>query len=206
MTQVDKKAYELGAYSNPARWVSYYHQLRLALSFSPRSILEIGVGDKVFGSYIRQNTGIAYTGADYDASVSPDVVADAAKLPFKDRQFDIVCAFEVLEHIPFDRFETVLIELARVSKGRLLISVPHFGPPVKFSLKLPFIPEVKLAWKIPWPVAHVFNGQHYWEIGKKGYSIGHVRNILRKRFDILQDFLPYENQYHHFFVLEAKKP
>ena len=156
----------------------------------------------VFGSYIKQNTGITYTGVDYDATLSPDVVADVLALPFGDGQFDVACAFEVLEHLPFDRFETALKELARVSAKSVIVSLPHFGPPIKFSLKIPFLPELKLAWKVPWPREHVWNGQHYWEIGKKGYSIGRIRDLLRKRFIIREDVVPFENQYHHFFVLE----
>lgn len=51
-------------------------------------------------------------------------VRSAGPLPFADGAFQVVCAFEVLEHIPDD--ETVLRELARVIKpgGALYFSVP----------------------------------------------------------------------------------
>jgi SAM-dependent methyltransferase len=51
-------------------------------------------------------------------------VRSAGPLPFCDGAFDVVCAFEVLEHIPDD--ETVLHELARVLRpgGALFFSVP----------------------------------------------------------------------------------
>lgn len=185
--------------------MSYFHQIRLALACSPRSILEIGVGDKVFGSYIKENTSITYVGADYDSTVSPDIVADVLALPFKDNEFDLVCLFEVLEHLPFEKFDQALKEIARVSNKHVLISLPHFGPSLKLSFKIPFIPEVRIAFKIPLPIKHEFNGQHYWEIGKKGYSIGRIRAVLKKHFILKSDFVPFENQYHHFFVLESKK-
>ena len=94
--------------------------------------------------------------------------------------------------------------MARVSKRHVVVSIPHFGPPVKFSLKLPFFAEIKLSWKIPYHIAHTFNGQHYWELGKKGYSLGVVRSKFEKHFKILKEFIPFESQYHHFFVLEKK--
>lgn len=49
---------------------------------------------------------------------------DARMLPFKD-EFDLICAFDVLEHIEED--ETVLKEMARSlrPKGGLLLSVPQ---------------------------------------------------------------------------------
>ena len=51
-------------------------------------------------------------------------VRAAGPLPFCDGAFDVVCAFEVLEHIPDD--ETVLRELSRVLRpgGALFFSVP----------------------------------------------------------------------------------
>jgi SAM-dependent methyltransferase len=51
-------------------------------------------------------------------------VRSAGPLPFSDGAFQVVCAFEVLEHIPDD--ETVLRELARVLRpgGALFFSVP----------------------------------------------------------------------------------
>jgi SAM-dependent methyltransferase len=51
-------------------------------------------------------------------------VRAAGPLPFCDGAFDVVCAFEVLEHIPDD--ETVLHELSRVLRpgGALFFSVP----------------------------------------------------------------------------------
>lgn len=49
--------------------------------------------------------------------------ADAHRLPFRDRQFDVVVAAEVLEHLP----DPVcgLAELLRVSRGHLVLSVPR---------------------------------------------------------------------------------
>jgi SAM-dependent methyltransferase len=51
----------------------------------------------------------------------------ATDLPFPSEQFDLVCAFDIVEHVDDDR--RVLAELARVLRpqGRLVVSVPLFA-------------------------------------------------------------------------------
>ena len=199
--QVTKGHYDFSAYSHLGRWASYFYQLREALSFEPASILEIGVGDKVFGDYVKRAGGIRYVSADIAEDLEPDVVASVTALPFKAGEFDVACAFEVLEHLPFESFDTALSELARVSKKAVVISLPHFGPSCELLLKVPLLKRIKLAFKLPIHPEHAWNGEHYFEIGKKGYEIGRIREALRKHFIIQDDFVPFENQYHHFFVL-----
>jgi ubiquinone/menaquinone biosynthesis C-methylase UbiE len=204
MKQVDKTAYQFFSYAHPGRFVSYYYQLAEVLALDPKRVLEIGVGDGVFRDYLKNNTVIDYTSVDVADDLRPDVVGDVTNLPFQDEAFDVVCAFEVLEHIPFEKFEEALRELSRVSKHAVVLSLPHFGPPVKFLLKLPFLPEMSFSFKIPFSREHIFNGQHYWEIGKRGYSTVKIENILKKYFTIEKEFVPFENQYHHFCILRKQ--
>jgi len=202
MKQVDKIHYDFEKYSHLGRFASYFYQLQSVLNLKPKSILEIGVGDKVFGDYIKNNTNIVYKSMDIAEDLSPDTVGNILAIPINDGEFDIVCAFEVLEHLPFNQFEKALEELARVSDKNVIISVPHFGPPLKFMFKIPFLPEFRFALKIPFYREHFFNGEHYWELGKKNYPVSKILKILEKRFKVLKHFVPFENQYHHFFVLK----
>lgn len=204
MVQVNKEVYRFEKYNDLARFASYFYQLKCILVGSPNSILEIGTGSKFIESYLKDLPDIVYTSCDFAEDLKPDVVADVRNLPFKDSEFDVVCAFEVLEHLPFIDFDKSLSELARVSKGRVVISLPHFGPPIKLLIKLPFIQEIKLSFKIPFMKKHVFNGEHYWEIGKMGYSVDTIKSKLSKYFTVEDDFVPFENQYHHFFILNKK--
>lgn len=204
MAQVNKEdGYKAGKYGNLERFTSYFYQVRELLDTAPKSILEVGVGDGVVSGYIKRNTGIEYKTADFAEDLHPDVVADIRKLPFADKSFDTVCAFEVLEHLPFEDFDKGLGELARVAKNYVVISLPHFAPPVKFLLKLPFLPEIRFAWKIPFRKTHMFNGQHYWEIGKRGYPVSRISDAISKYGVIENEFVPFENQYHHFFRIRV---
>lgn len=60
--------------------------------------------------------------------VKPEVLADAKKLPFKEKSFDIALLLQVLEHV--DDPAKVIKEAARVlkPKGVLIISIPFFYP------------------------------------------------------------------------------
>ena len=129
-------------------------------------------------------------------------MGSAVKMPFGDDSFDVVLCAEVLEHLPFEKFEESLRELKRVSKKNIILSLPHFGHSIKLSFKTPLIKERKLAARLAFPIKHEFNGEHYWEMGKRGYPPKKIRNIIRKYFKIRKEFIPFENQYHHFFVLE----
>jgi len=199
--QVDKSHYGFDAYGFEGRFVSYFWQLQATLDLQPSSVLEVGVGDRVFGNFIKDNTSIKYTSVDVAADLSPDFVADVRKLPFADNSFDVVCAFEVLEHLPFSEFNQALSELSRVARSHIVISLPHFGPMLSFSLKVPFLRELRTAFKIPFPREHHFNGQHHWEIGKRGFPLSRIRNSLAEHGKLVKDFVPFGSAYHHFFIL-----
>lgn len=201
--QVERGYYDFLKYNDPERWGSYWHQLEETLALKPASVLEVGAGSGIIGP-ILVCEGIRYQTLDIAADLKPDFVGSVDAMPVADASYDLVCAFEILEHLPFEKFEQSVREIHRVAKVSAVVSLPHFGPPIKFLIKIPFLPEIKFAWKVPYPRVHVFNGQHYWEIGKKGYPPSRVREVLEKYFTITKEFVPFQNQYHHFFVLKKK--
>lgn len=202
--QVDKTAYNFKKYCQIERFSSYWHQLDEVIKLNPFSVLEIGVGDKVFANYLKDNTGVKYTSADIAEDLNPDVVTDVLNLSFENDSFDIACAFEVLEHLPFDKFNIALAELKRVAKSHVIISLPHWGRHFSVDFRMPFFKRLKWHKKINlMPIEHKFNGQHYWEIGKKGYDIKKIKEKIKASGLILEkDYVAFESPYHHFFILK----
>jgi len=200
--QVDRDHYAFEQYTSLERWSAYYYQIREILALAPASVLEIGTGDGFLRRYLEGATSIEYRSVDVASDLKPDIVASAESLPIVDGAVDVVVAFEVLEHLPFDRFEPALREMARVTRRHVLISLPHAGPRPKLALKLPRVKELRVAFKVSLPTRHVFRGEHYWEIGRQGYSLATVRAVMRRVLSLEKDFIPFESQYQHFFLLK----
>jgi len=196
-----KGNYQFNKYDFKDRWISYWHQINSVLELEPKNILEIGVGNGLVSGYLKKQ-GKEVKTLDIDKNVEPDIVADVLEMPFSNNSFDLILCAEVLEHLPFNQFEKALANLKQVTRKNVVLSLPHFGPPIKLSFKIPFLKEIKIVFKIPFPIEHKFHGEHYWEIGKKGYSSGKIRRIIKKHFKIQKEFIPYQNQYHHFYILE----
>ena len=172
-------------YDYKTRWISYWHQINEVLSLAPKKVLEVGIGNKTVLNYLK-NQGIKVLTLDIDEKLEPDIVGNVLKIPFQDNSFDVILCAEVLEHLPFEEFDKALEELERVSKKYVVLSLPHFGHSIKLSFK----------------IKHHFDGEHYWEIGKKGYPLTKIKRIIKKHFTVKKEFIPFENQYHHFFILE----
>lgn len=202
--QVPPQHYEFGSYDDLERWGSYWHQLRAALATRPRRVLEIGTGTRVFRSYL-ENRGIEVRSVDIDATRGPDYVADVSDLDNTlpaGLTFDCVAAFQVLEHLPYERFEACLAGLARRASPWCLISLPYFGLHFRLSLSFAGL-RLSRGFSIPAPMRWKFNGEHYWELGWE-HSPRAVTRTMAKYFEVVsRGFVP-ENPYHYLWVLRSR--
>jgi len=90
-----------------------------------KRVLEIGSGDGYGGAYLAE-TALSVICVDYDSSVIERarkkyraanlsfVNAPATLLPFPDASFDIICSFQVIEHIPENDLHLYLEEIRRL--------------------------------------------------------------------------------------------
>lgn len=169
--QVDKSHYMGLAYSSQERWNSYFHQLDLISKTKARSVLEVGVGSGVVVRELIQR-GFEVKTLDIAEDLKPDVLGSVTNIPLPDKSFDVVVAAEILEHIETGDLPQALREIARVSRHSVVISVPEPGYVFSTIIKIPLIKRFSLLFKIPffWKT-HVFNDEHYWELGKKGTPV-----------------------------------
>lgn len=211
LPQTDKEKYASADYMTPKRWSSYSIIIKEVLKIKPRSILEIGPGNGVVASALRQ-MGFFVKTLDFDDQLGPDYVADISDddliRKLGGNKFDLVIAAEVLEHIHYEDFLKAIGNLARVSK-KAIVSLPHTTDNsffVSFIVKLPLVGQFSFAKKFIYrKKKHQFNDQHYWEIGKAGYPLRRIKQDIEKiGWKIEQGFLNQENHYHYFFILRHR--
>ena len=181
---------------------SYFFHIQIKNS-NPKRVLEVGVGNGFVTSYLKR-LGYDVTTLDILKTYVPDMKASVLKMPFKDGYFDVCLCCEVLEHLPFEYFQAGLDELSRVSKQRVILSLPDSS--YHFGLKV-VMPSFSLSRLISLPKfmhkRHFFDGAHYWEIGKMGYDLSMViKEIELCELKIINTYKIFENPYIRFFILK----
>lgn len=111
-----------------AGWMTKLHNV---LGTPTGTVVDVGVGEG-FALERMFPTGTTAVALEYRhdkakvASERLDAVSvvrgDAGVLPFPDRSADLVTSIEVLEHLP--TYEQAVAEMARICRGRLVVSVP----------------------------------------------------------------------------------
>jgi len=97
------------------------------------SVLDVGAGFGILLEELEKRRGIKGVGIEitdskieYAKRNGIDMrKGEASKLDFPNKNFDVVVACELLEHLPFGKYEAALVELIRVARKYIIISVPH---------------------------------------------------------------------------------
>lgn len=90
-------------------------------------------------------------------------VANALSLPFEDRSFDTVLLPDVLEHMPFEDVNKAIIEATRVSRGRVLITLPKGDEDTEDAT------NQKHVWLPTWDIVYQLFGRMNFSDHLKGF-------------------------------------
>lgn len=207
----DESRYNYQTYNTPDRLASYFYQFKELSSHTGEGglIINIGIGSDFLNWYIKTYAAAPYKilGVDINPVLKPRIASSVMALGLRDGIADCVLCCQVLEHMAFLGFETALREIRRIVKdtGTVILSLPDSSFYIQASLKLP-----KMRFKGTLPLSfikarqHPDDKKHFWEINKAGYSLKKVKDILNRFFEIEKDYRPFENPYHHFFVLKPR--
>lgn len=184
-------------------WIlSSWTQAKQVSRCGGKNVMEIGIGPGQTMFFLKQ-WGHHVIGVDLDPTLRPAVVSDLLRLPFTDGVVDTVLAAEVLEHMPFDLFVPALRSLRRVSTKNVVITLPYRMLGVSLGINVPLLEPLFAAIGIPYRVKNVYDGMHYWEMGRKGFS----RSLIRRKIDeagftIVREFRIPLNLFSYGFVLQ----
>ncbi len=108
------------------------------------------------------------------------IQGDGARLPFKDKSFDVVASLDTLEHVPPEARPEFLRELGRVARGSLLLSAPFRDPEIERVERLLFR-QIKDR--------HGVEHEQLKEHGRRGLpAVEEVRGLLARSFPASADF------------------
>lgn len=206
MKQVEKSHYEFSRYMDKARWTSVWHQVDEVVKLQPGSVLEIGPGPGLFKA-VATRFGVNVETLDVDPELEPDHVGSATQMPLADDSYDVVCAFQMLEHLPYEKSLQAFSEMTRVSRRYVVISLPDAKPMWRYRFHIPKLgPREFLVprsgYRSP---EHKFDGEHYWEINKRSYGLARVSEDLSRICPLVRTYRVWENPYHRFFIFEKNR-
>lgn len=196
---------------NLSNFINTYYQYRdLQLIGDCKKILIVGPGQGLDTDVLKWR-GFKVQTIDIDETFKPDVIGSVHDLgQFEIQQFDAVIASHVLEHLPVAFLDTALSEIARVGRYAL-IYLPVHGRHVQVRL-IPGFSGIDISFtldlfnyfhKPDGLVPRYMQGQHYWEVGMRGWRIRDLRKRFMQFFKIEssyrnRDWLPSYN-----FVLKS---
>jgi SAM-dependent methyltransferase len=188
-------------YMTLPRVMSCWQQAKYVAQCGGKSVLEVGLGAGLTG-WLLEKWGLDVVSLDLDAALSPSLAGDIIRLPIADHAVDTVLAAETLEHLPFEEFRPALCELARVARGHVIITIPYRTIGLAIGLNLPFIEPLFTSFGLPYRTTNRFDGQHYWEMGRRGFSRRRVRKHIRAAgLHIVREFRPPLSLFAYGFVL-----
>ena len=181
--QLATSEYFTEEYLSEARFLGLHRQLGLCLAEpKERTFLEIGPGPGLLTALLR-HLGRRVTTVDFAADLVPSVVARLPELPFDSKSFDVALAFQVLEHVPFEMADACLVEMGRLARAKVLISVPDqkmiHDRLYRISVTAGKKEYAKTLYRRP--LGRLTNPtEHHWEIGALGITADDVIAVSRR--------------------------
>ena len=195
-----------------SNFVNTYYQYRdLQLCEDVKRLLIIGPGQGLDAQVLKWRK-YEITTFDIDKTFNPNVVGSVHELSmFDDGSFDVVIASHVLEHLAVPYLDRCLSELARVGRYCLVylpVAGRHFQLRLKMDLvgiDLSFILDLFKYFHSPDGITPRYcAGQHYWEVGMRGFRVAGLVRRFEKHFEVVARYRNRDWNPSYNFVLRSK--
>ena len=205
-SSLPRERYFSEGYFERSQLISQAEQIALVHESKANSLLEIGHGNGFVSSFLKR-AGYSVTTLDINSNLEPDVNASITDLDdlFEPGSFDCVLCCEVLEHLSFETFPSLVRKLSDVTSQSAIISLPTAKRQllkVGFAYKFHHSSEKFFGLRIRRPWKKLYSA-HHWEIDyAKPHSLRNVISILSERFSSVRTKTLEQNPYHTFFICE----
>ena len=200
-----------------SHWLSVYHQLSIPVVLDDvQTVLEFGPGRGLSGAVLK-HYGLDYYSADVvDHGSKPDFLSSIKNFS-SDKKFDLICAFQTLEHNPPEDFIIHLEKMRDISNKYVYISLPYYGRwfSLNIGINLPRIRKnlVKtFTWYRIFPKKRPIEkyrksetpySHHWFEVGDKGFTKKDIAKMAEKiGLKQVQSFHSSSMPYHYFILFE----
>lgn len=194
-----------------SNFVNTYYQYRDLQTLETVSrLLVIGPGQGLDTQVLRWR-GYEVTTFDIDDTFKPDVIGSVHDLSmFADAHFDAILVSHVLEHLAEPYLDTALAEIARVGRYAL-IYLPVAGRHCQFrfqpgfkGIDVSFIVDLFNRFSKPDGVTPKYcGGQHFWELGMRGFRIVDLIRRFNRNFEVLHHYRNRDWNPSHNFILRT---
>lgn len=160
-------------------WRLYWHQHRLMEGrIRPgQSVLEIGIGSSFTANYLRSR-GVHVTTVDIDPEKKPDIVTNIISFEFN-KIHDHILAFQVFEHIPFEKFVEVAKKISSACSGYFFMSIPRCEQVIlNLEYKIPKLGCGKI--ELTKKRKKITEQHHFWEVDHGDVTFKRIKNIMSK--------------------------
>ncbi len=207
--KLPKSIYFSDIYFDKHQLFSLSEQIHLIHKYSKKftnpSIIEIGKGNGFVSDFFKK-AGYNFLTFDINANLEPDIEGNILEFSTTiESKSDMVVACEVLEHLPFDMFESSLKEMSKATDKYAIITLPIYQKMFGFNLQLR-VPKIKVfssAFFIKYRRNKALGSGHFWEIDfDKNSKRDNIEKIITKYFNIVEKGHFKTNPYHNFYVLQ----
>lgn len=198
-----------------------YQASEAILNPEVRSVLEFGIGRGSTLALVK-HFGIHHKGVDFnDQLFTPDTVSTI--INYKDSEkYDLVCAFQVLEHNPKETIVEHLEKMKEFSNKYIYISVPFSGRWISINININLFPRrsfkknININWQRVFkkvrPIEEYMKREdkdkynpHWWEVGDKNLTKNDFKKLVNSLdLKIIKSFHNELFPYHLFYLMEIK--
>lgn len=180
-------------------WELYWYQQKIMQNriSKEESILEIGVGSGFTSNYLKSK-GYKVKSVDIDPNKRPDFIENIVDVDQDFFSFDVILAFNIFEHIPYNDLLKVFDQLKKSQISKMFISLPIFKKLI-FEAYLYFILFPPKDITIFKKKKKINSSHHHWELEYNDYTLKKLKNDLNFRNFFLIDSQKYYNQHYLYF-------